>query len=65
MPFFEVLEALCDALQISFVQLFSESKESELPEEHKKVLEYWSTLNRGQKDLILNMMISLRGTKTE
>lgn len=63
MPSFEVLEALCDALKISLAQLFSdEGYADELTEENKKLLENWSTLNRKQKELVMNMIISLRGS---
>ena len=61
MPSFEVLEALCDTLQISLAQLFSSDGNSdELPEENKRLLEYWSTLNRKQKELVMNLITSLR-----
>ena len=64
MPTFEVLEALCDALQILLAQLFSSDGNSdELPEENKRLLEYWSTLTRKQKDVVMNMITSLRGNK--
>ncbi|MDR3216525.1 MAG: helix-turn-helix domain-containing protein [Clostridiaceae bacterium] len=62
MPTFEVVEALCDALQISLVQLFGDESAAGMTTEQKRVLEYWSTLNREQKDLIINMMVSLRGS---
>jgi transcriptional regulator with XRE-family HTH domain len=64
MPSTEVLEALCDALQISLAQLFcGDEYADELPEENKKLLEYWSTLSRRQKQVIWDMIISLRGSK--
>ena len=62
MPSFEVLEALCDALQISLSQLFSsDGSADELPEENKRLLEYWSTLNRKQKGLVMDLIVTLRG----
>jgi len=64
MPSIEVLQALCDALQISIVQLFSTAEEAaELPQEHKRLLENWSTLDRKQKELVMNLIISIRGSK--
>lgn len=63
MPTFEVVEALCDILQISVPQLLSDEPLDDLPEEHKKLLSEWSTLNRSQKELIMNMMKSLRSVK--
>jgi len=64
MPTVEVLEALCDTLQISLSQLFGNNDDSanELPEENKRLLEYWSTLNRKQKQIVMDMIVSLRGS---
>ena len=62
MPTFDVLEALCDALQISLVQLFSNGEHEELPEDNKRLLEYWSTLNRKQKQLVMDLITTLRGS---
>jgi len=61
MPSFEVLEALCNELQISLAQLFSSDGCTDgLPEENKRLLEYWSTLSRKQKDVVMSMIIALR-----
>lgn len=64
MPSVDVLEGLCDALQISLPQLFSDDGYSEeMPEENKRLLEYWSTLNRSEKELIMNTIIAIRSKK--
>lgn len=61
-PTVDVLEGLCDALQISLSQLFSgDGSADDLPADNKRLLECWSTLTRQQKELVFNMIISLRG----
>ena len=63
-PTVDVLEAICDAFQISLAQLFSnDTSADELPAENKKLLEYWSTLNRRQKQVIWDMLDTLRNGK--
>lgn len=62
MPSFGVLEALCDAMDISMAVLFLESDVAlnELSAETKKMLSVWETLNQTQKKAVMNLLLSFQ-----
>lgn len=56
MPTLDVLEKICDALNITLSELLFDSNANELSEEQQRVLEMFSQLTREQKELIQNTM---------
>ena len=62
MPSFGVLEALCNALNISMTVLFIENdiELNALSEETKKMISIWETLDRSQKSAVMNLLIAFQ-----
>ena len=61
-PKLEVLEGLCDALNISLIYLLTDIDVEHLSGEQMAVLEIWDQLNLRQRESIMQMMKTLRDT---
>lgn len=59
LPKLEVLNKLCEVLQISLPELLFDSDALNLSEEQQRLLNMFSILNREQKDLIFATMKNL------
>ena len=59
-PTIPSLRALCDGFGISLAEFFSEGNLSELSSEQREVLLYWSSLSPKHKELIIELMKSMK-----
>ena len=56
-PTIPTLEAICKGFGISLTQFFAEGNEAVvLSEEQREMLELWDTLNKEQKDALLELL---------
>ena len=55
-PSISSLEKICAGLGITLSQFFSEEDAIELSKEQKQILGKWDSLNKSQKDAILNII---------
>lgn len=62
-PKLETLEAICQELDIPISQLFEEEDIEKLSAEQKRLIQYWTTLTREEKDAIFCIIYAFSKNK--